>query len=144
MKILTFVAVFLFAALVAPLASADTVTIDFESLSDSTIIGSSYLANGVIFSGAAIVTAGFSLNDAEFPPHSGNNVAIDATGPITLSFSTPISSFLGFFTYAQQLSLAGFNASNQSVATAASFFGSNFVSSGNAPNELLQLNFAGG
>src|SRR6266404_2412581 len=123
MKILPFAAVLLFAVLVAPLASADTVTINFENLGDSTIIGSSYVANGVIFSGAAIATAGFSLNDAEFPPHSGVNVAIDATGPITLSFSTPISSFLGFFTYAAPISLTGFNTSNQSIATATSLFG---------------------
>jgi hypothetical protein len=144
MKILIFVAVFLFAALVAPLASADTITIDFENLSDSTIIGSSYLSNGVIFSGAAIATAGFSLNDSEFPPRSGVNVAFDATGPITLFFVTPVSLFSGFFTYAQTLSLTGLNASNQSIATATSLFGSNFVSSGNAPNELLQLSFASG
>jgi hypothetical protein len=144
MKILTFVAVFLFAVLLAPLASADTVTIDFENLSDSTVIGSNYASLGVVFSGAAIATAGFSLNDADFPPHSGTNVAIDALGPITLSFSTPISSLSGYFTYAHALTLTGFDAANHTVGTASSLLAANYGSSGNTPNELIHQNFGSG
>jgi hypothetical protein len=137
-------ALFLAIALFATEAGAVSITLDFENLSDSTVIGSSYALNGVTLSGGVIATAGISLNDFDFPPNSGTSVAIDATGPINLSFTTPISSFLGYFTYAEPLTVTAFDSANQTVATATSLLSSNFVSSGNAPNELVQLSFAGG
>lgn len=118
---------------------ADTFTINFDNLQDSQVVGSAYAANGVIFSGAVIATAGITLNESDFPPRSGNNVVIDATGPITLSFATPVSAFSGFFTYLAPLTLDGFGSSNQLLATATSAFSQNFVSSGNQPNELISL-----
>jgi len=84
------------------------------------------------------------LNDAEFPPLSGTNVAFDAAGPITLLFTTPVSAFSGFFTYAEPLTLTAFSASDQVLGTATSLFAQNFASSGNATNELLQFSFSGG
>jgi hypothetical protein len=128
--------------LLAPVARADSapITIDFENLSDSTYVGSTYASQGIIFNGAVVLTAGISLNDLEFPPHSGTNVAFDANGPITLSFLTPISSFSAFFTYLSPVTVTGFDALNQTVATTQSLFSANNVSTGNAPNELIQLN----
>ena len=123
---------------------ADTITINFDNLQDSQVVGSAYATNGVIFSGAVIATAGISLNESDFPPHSGNNVVIDATGPITLNFATPVSTFSGFFTYLAPLTLDGFGSSNQLLATATSGFSQNFVSSGNQPNELISLASATG
>jgi len=123
---------------------ADSVTINFEDLSDSTLVGSSYASSGVIFINAIIATAGASLNEFEFPPHSGSNVVFDAGGPITLTFLTPVSSFSGFFTYASPLTLNGLGSSNQSLVSASSLFSTNSVSSGNQSNELIQLNFPGG
>jgi hypothetical protein len=123
---------------------ADSVTIDFENLIDSTLVGSAYASSGVIFTNAIIATAGTSLNEFDFPPHSGSNVVFDFGGPITLTFLTPVSSFSGFFTYASPLTLNGLGTSNQLLVTASSLFSTNFVSSGNQSNELIQLNFPGG
>src|SRR5207244_4503963 len=52
---------------------ADPIVIDFEGLQDGTILSNQY--SGVTFSNAIILTAGISLNEFEFPPLSGTNVA---------------------------------------------------------------------
>ncbi len=120
-------------------AQAGSITIDFENLADSTEIGTNYSPDGINFSGAAIATAGFSLNEAEFPPYSGVNVGVDVGGPITVSFANPAKFFSGYFTYAHSLALTAYDLSNQVLGTASSLFETNFVSSGNTPNELIQL-----
>jgi hypothetical protein len=130
---------------VAGRVKADVVTLDFEGFPDSTILVNQY--PGVTFADAIILTAGISLNEFEFPPHSGTNVASDNNGPITIDFSTPIISFSGYFTYSEPLTLAGFDASNMEVASAASAYSSNdalFGDSGSSPNEFLQLTDVGG
>jgi hypothetical protein len=144
MKPAFIVLLFLFSGLLPKATRADSLTIDFENLSDSTLVGSTYASSGVVFTNAVILTAGFSLNESDFPPNSGINVVGDNGGPITLTFLTPISSFSGFFTYAAPLTLDGFGSSNQLLVTASSLFSANFASSGNQPNELIQLNFPGG
>lgn len=123
---------------------ADTITINFDNLQDSQVVGAAYASSGVIFSGAVVATAGVSLNELEFPPHSGSNVVVDATGPIMLSFATPVSTFSGYFTYAEPLTLDGFGASNQLLANASSALLANYASTGNQPNELIQLASAAG
>jgi len=125
-------------------AFAGSYSIDFENLTDGTVVGNNYSSFGVIFQNAVIATAGISLNEFEFPPHSGVNVAIDGLGPITLLFTTPITSFSAYFTYAEPLTMTGYNAMNQVVGTASSLYNANYVSSGNPPNELVGLNFLGG
>jgi hypothetical protein len=126
-----------------PIAAAGTVqTFDFEGFADSTTLNSQY--TGLLFSNTRVLTAGLSLNDIEFPPHSGTNVAADSGGPVSVVFSSPILSFSGFFTYSVGLTITAFDSSNQIVATTDSAFAANFVSSGNPPNELLQVSFAGG
>jgi hypothetical protein len=126
------------------LAPAFADSIDFEDLSDSTAIDSNYASLGVVFQNATILTAGLSLNELEFPPSSGVNVAFDATGPVTLTFTTPVTSFTAIFTYAQSLALTGFDSLDNPVATTGSLFDSNFTSSGNPTNELIAVNFGGG
>lgn len=120
-------------------------TFTFEGLPDSTVLTNQY--TGLTFSNARILTAGISLDEFEFPPHSGVNVASDNDGSMTISFAIPISSFAGYFTYAEPLTLAAFDASNNQVATAASSFSSNEALSGDlgsSPNEFLMLSFTGG
>ncbi len=124
-------------------SSLTAVTIDFEGLPDSTAVDNTYSGLGVVFVNAVAISAGISLNELEFPPNSGTNVATDFNGPIILNFSNPIVSFQAFFTYATGLSLVG-SLGGSTVATASSLFSSNFVSSGNPPNELLELSSAGG
>ena len=126
----------------ASLASAATITLNFENLTDGTVLTNQY--SGLQFTNTAIWTAGLTLNEINFPPHSGTNVAADATGPITILFSTPVLNISAYFTYSSALTLNAFDALHQSVGTTTSAFTANFVSSGNPANELLQLAFAGG
>jgi len=131
---------------VFPTASwASVITIDFEGLLDSDLVTTQFA--GVSFTNATVLTAGISLNEFEFPPSSGVNVVFDQGGPIQIVFATPVSSFSAFFTYAAPLTLTAFNGSNVEVASVSSAFMSNLALSGefgSAPNELLQLSFAGG
>jgi len=125
--------------------SANATTIDFEGYPDSTILTTQY--PGLTLSNAIILTSGISLNEFEFPPHSGVNVASDNGGPITIDFSAPVTSFSGYFTYIEPLTLDGFDASDTEVASAASAYSSNdalFGDPGSSPNELIQLSYAGG
>ncbi len=137
--------------LAAPLVSLRANTITFEGLTDSTILTTQY--SDVTFTNAIIFTSGISLNELEFPPHSGTNVASDNGGPITIDFSNPITSFSGYFTYLEPLTLDAFNASDTEVASAASAYSNNLAclagppcpgDPGSSPNEFIELSFAGG
>jgi hypothetical protein len=125
-------------------AQADT-TLNFEGFPDSTILTTQY--PGLTF------TNGISLNEFEFPPHSGVNVVSDNNGPITIDFSMPTTSFSGYFTYVEPLTLDAFNASDTEVSTATSKFSNNLAclggppcpgDPGSSPNEFIELGFAGG
>jgi hypothetical protein len=125
-------------------ARASTV-IDFEGLDDGTLLSTQYA--GLTFSNAQILTAGISLNEFEFPPHSGVNVATDSSGPISIVFSSPVQSVGGFFTYADPITLKAFNASSDLIGSASSVFSNNEAISGDAgshPNELLDIRWSGG
>lgn len=63
------------------LAVEDSITIDFGGLADGT--AASLFIPVLMFSNATAVTAGVSLNEFEFPPHSGTNGRI-------ICFSTEI------------------------------------------------------
>jgi hypothetical protein len=135
----------------APLLHAGTVVIDFETFPDSTPIADSTSITtqfpGLTFSNTTVLTAGITLNEFEFPPHSGSNVVFDDGGPISISFATPVLSFGGYFTYAEPLTLAGFNAASTQVASAVSAFSSNLALSGDlgsSPNGFLSISFASG
>jgi hypothetical protein len=128
-----------------PLLRADPLVIDFDGLSDGDSVTTQFA--GVTFSNAAVLTAGSSLNELEFPPHSGSNVVYDAGGPMTIVFADPVLSFGGYFTYAEPLSLDAFDDADDPVASATSAFGSNLALSGDpgsSPNEFLEVIFASG
>jgi len=120
-------------------------TINFDALADGDSVTTQY--PGLTFANTIVLSAGISLNEFEFPPHSGSNVVSDNGGPIAIAFSTPVTSVSGFFTYLVPLNLTGYDASNNPVATAASAFQSNLALSGDpgsSPNEPLILVFASG
>jgi hypothetical protein len=124
---------------------ADSVTINFEGFADGTLITTQYA--GLTFSNAVIATAEVSLDEFEFPPHSGVNVVVDSGGPITIVFSSAVSSFDAFFTYSVPLTLDAFDSSNSLVASTNSLFSSNEGLSGvpgSSPNELMQVSVSGG
>ena len=137
-------AVLFLGALASPIYS-DQVTINFDGLADGTAITAQYA--GLVFSNLTVATAGVSLNEFEFPPQSGMNVALGNGGPITIVFSIPVISFDAFFTYSVPLTLEAFNTSNTLVASANSLFANNEGLSGvpgSSPNELIQVSSSSG
>ena len=71
------------------LAPAGATTIDFEGFSDSTVLASQYPT--LLFSNAIILTSRILLNEIDFPPRSGVNVASDNGGFLSIAFSNPIT-----------------------------------------------------
>ncbi len=123
---------------------ADTIFIDFESFADSDVLTNQI--PGVAFTNAAVLTAGISLNEFDFPPHSGTNVAFDDGGPIGIAFTTPILSFSAYFTYLEPLTLVAFDDSNAQIASTVSLFSNNTGTGGDpgsSPNELLRFSAIG-
>lgn len=127
------------------------ITIGFETFPNSTSIsdGTPLISQfpGLTFTNATVITSGISLNEFELPPHSGQNVAFDDGGPISISFASPVLSFGAYFTYLEPLTLAGFDAAHTQVVSAISAFSSNdalFGDSGSSPNEFLFVSFTGG
>lgn len=121
-------------------------TIDFEGLADSTPIGITYSGLGVTFTNATAITAGISLNEFEFPPFSGINVAFDDGGPITISFASPQDMVGAYFTYTQQLTFQAFDSMSSSLGMVTSAFNNNLALSGDpgsSPNEFLSLSVPG-
>src|SRR5262245_31686890 len=118
-------------------AFSDPVVINFDDFSDTDVLTNQI--SGLIFTNGMLLTAVSSLNEIDFPPHSGANVLVDNGGAIRIDFDFLVSSFSGFFTYTQSLLLQGFDAGNNPVASASSASGSNL-----GANELLSLAFAAG
>jgi hypothetical protein len=131
----------LLAAASGSTAFAQNAPLTFEGYADSTILTNQY--TGAVFSNAIVLTAGVTLNELEFPPHGGSNVASDNSGPMSIAFSSGVSSFSGYFTYSVPLTLQAFDASNHLLTSATSAFSNNESGvSGNQPNELLQVSSA--
>src|SRR5262245_43153844 len=83
--------------LFAPSLWANSITINFEGLPEFTPVTTQY--PGVVFSNAIVLTAGSSLNEFEFPPHSGSNVISDNGGAMSIMLTASATAFSGFFTY---------------------------------------------
>lgn len=116
-------------------------TIDFESFNDGDVL-SNQLA-GVTFTDLAILTSGSSLNEFEFPPRSGVNVATGTASSSSIAFSNALSSFGGYFIYLGGLTIDFYHGATL-LGSVSSAFADNFVSSGHAPNEFLQFVATGG
>ena len=125
-------------------AAAQGAVLNFEGLADSTPVDGIYAAQGVTFTGTVALTSGISLNEFEFPPASGMGVASDDGGPVSGTFTTPVTSLSASFTYVAPVTLRGFDATDTEVVMMSSAFAENFVSSGNPANEVLSLSHAGG
>jgi len=137
--------------LASPAVLAGPIVITFEDLSDGTFVTTQY--PNLTVSNAIIATAGVSLNELEFPPESGSNVVIDSGGPISVAFSSPVSSFGGFFTYTVPLTVQGFDSSNALLASSSSLFSNNLAclagapcsgDPGSSPDEFIQVNSSAG
>jgi hypothetical protein len=120
-------------------------TVDFEQFKDGAQLTNQI--SGLQITNATVATVGISLNEFEFPPHSGVNAAFDDGGPITILFATPLLEFDGYFTYTTALSLDAFGVGQQIVASEVSKFSSNLALSGDpgsSPNEFFQLTSTSG
>ena len=125
--------------LIAPILRANQIQIDFENLPDGTSVTNQY--PGLLFSDATVLSAFLSLNEAEFPPHSGTNVVFDDGGPMLISFQSPAIDFSGYFTHLVPLTLVAYNGTN-TVSSISSIFANNLALSGDpgsSPNELISL-----
>jgi hypothetical protein len=122
-------------------ASAQSATVlNFDGLGDSTSITNQF--QGVTFQNATAISAGITLNEFEFPPHSSSNVAFDSGGAMTITFSSPVQSFAGYFTYSVPVTIQAFGRSGSLLVSASSRYSSNETLSGvagSSPNELIQL-----
>lgn len=126
-------------------ANANAVTIDFDSLADLETLTTQF--TGITFANATALKAGFSLNEVEFPPHSGTLVISDEGAPIDVRFATPVTQASAYFTYFAPLTLTAFDALDNVLGSAVSAFTNNLALSGDpdsSANELLQLAFASG
>lgn len=126
-------------SILASTASGQSLT--FDALPDSTILVTQY--PGITFVNTAVLSAGITLNEFEFPAHSGTNVASDNGGPVTITFGSPVQSVSGYFTYSVPLTLQAFDASNNLVASAASWYSNNQALSGtpgSQPGEPIAVN----
>ncbi|HYR85377.1 MAG TPA: PEP-CTERM sorting domain-containing protein [Terriglobia bacterium] len=126
-------------------AQADSIAINFESLTDFDSVINQFA--GLVFSNATVLTAGTSLNELEFPPHSGTNVIFDDGGAISITFAQAVNSVGGFFNYVGPLTLQAFDAAHAPVGSVSSAFNSNLALSGDAgssANEFLSFASAGG
>lgn len=131
---------FAVAALVLHTAVSAT-PIDFEGLGNGTLLTTQI--TGFEFSNAVVLESGLGLNELEFPPVSGVAVVVDDGGPMEINFIGSISSFKAFFTYMLPVTLSAYDSGGGLLGSVSSLFSENYVSSGNAPNELLSLSGSG-
>jgi hypothetical protein len=89
-------------------------TINFDDLPDLSDVGGFYHSTyGVDFQSSISLTAGFSLNEIDYPPHSGagvigDNVANDGD-PLLINFVDPASLISGYFAYSSELTFTAYD-----------------------------------
>ncbi len=122
-----------------PAAASAQQTLTFEGFADQAVLTTQY--PGINFQGATILTLGGSLNGS-FPPKSGVNVVYNPVGPMELVFSSPIAYFQGYFTYNAGLTLQGYDAGNNLLASMLGAYTQNYTGTGNPENELIRIDAA--
>lgn len=131
----------------ATVSQAGQVTVNFEGFTEPAPLTNQ--VTGLLFSRAAVINAGGTLNELEFPPVSGIGVATDDGGPIGVTINlaqlgaVSVTGFSAFFTYTTELTIEAFDASNNRIKSAKSLTVANYVSSGNSANELIAFSSPG-
>jgi hypothetical protein len=117
------------------------VTINFDNLSENTLVNKKYDSMGADFTGATVITKGSRLS-AAYPPHSGNNVVDDRTGPIQVNAAagTSWTEVGGYITGNHKIVMTAYQANGTVVGTA-STGGANYVGTGTGlkPNIALDI-----
>lgn len=133
-----FKSVFLILLLLFSGTSGYAVTLNFEDLPDSVSVANFYASEGVLFTEAISLTAGFSLNEFDFPPSSGQVSIGDDWGPMEITFDSSVENIFANFTYGTQLTFAAFDINDSLLAT--------FVNPGvenYGLTEIISLGFTG-
>jgi hypothetical protein len=74
--------------------ASSIVTIDFESLAEGDLVTSQFAVDRIVFGNLHVRTAGSTLNEFDFPPTSGVNVATGVgAGPAVVEFLSPARLF---------------------------------------------------
>lgn len=119
------ITMFLFTVLLANGLNALAMTYDFEAFNDNYNLTNDMV--GLTFSNSLVFSAGISLNEYDFPPHSGQNVVTPETGSdIYIAFDDPVSYIGAFFTFSDQLTLNAYSSTNTLLASVQSI-GSNVL-----------------
>ncbi|HEY3383843.1 MAG TPA: PEP-CTERM sorting domain-containing protein [Vicinamibacterales bacterium] len=134
-----FVAVFLTPSVLL----AGPIVINFEDngLTDGVAVSDFYsFSHGLTFDNATVLTAGFSLNEENYPPHSGDNVVTSgvfvdgedgklwiAGDFIGIAFATPVFGFAGYFTYSAKVTVTAFDSSDNPLGSVTSQCSENWV-----------------
>ncbi len=127
----------------APALYSAQLTLDFEAFSDLTELTTQ--VPGLTFVNGTVITSTGSLFADEAPPFSGIAVLLDAGGPIGITFqlaqlkALSVTGVSAYFTYVSAVTFEALAADGSVIGSATSAFSENFVSSGNAPNELLEV-----
>jgi hypothetical protein len=127
--------------------TVSAVTLDFEDLSDSTPVTDQYVSLGVSFEHASILTAGYTLLEWEFPPHSGSTVLFDDGGPLIMRFTEPVAQVTAYITYAVPVTFTFYDRAQLEAGSLTSAFGCNMALSGDpgaSPNELFTFTWQEG
>ncbi len=119
------------AILSPPALGADTVT--FEPFDDDTPLSGQI--GGLHFQNAVVLKAQFSLNEIDFPPHSGTNAAVNEGGDLALALLAPAQAVSGFVTYAQPLTILA-RQSDGTTLTWTSAYASNLGGGDGAPGSV--------
>jgi len=115
---------------------AGAVLIDFESLPDLVPVNNFYSSLGVHFQNAISLTAGFSLNEIDFPPSSGLVAIGDNFAPIQIAFDFPTENIFANFTYGSQLTFSAYDEHGSLIGSFINPGISNF-----GTTQLIALNF---
>jgi hypothetical protein len=119
--------------------------IDFEDLTDLTSITNQYASQHATFSNAMILTSGSSLNEIDFPPHSGSNVAYNNFGVMRIDFGSTAYDWSAFFTYNAGVSVKVWDEFDNLLGTTTSAYSENYTTSANPfANEQLSFSSASG
>lgn len=95
--------------------SASALLLDFEDMPDLTLVNDYYAADGIHFNNAISLTAGFSLNEFDFPPSSGDVAIGDDYAPLEITFDRTVQSFSANFTYDAMLTFTAYDVAGQFV-----------------------------
>lgn len=143
---LRLVAGFLCTATLSATALAGPIVYGFDDQDDYTPVGTQY--PGMVFSQAAVVKAGMTINESATPPRSLDGVLLDDGGPLSIAFTSPVFSVGGYFTYLNGLSFTAYDIHGQLLGSVAGAWVSNFADgsgdAGSSPNEFLQISSGAG